>query len=74
VIAYKSDCYGFDLRCSVIGVAEIALENTEEMDGWDDLLDRAPDLLAGWRSKTDWHQEVMLPAFKANQTIIFSCT
>jgi hypothetical protein len=74
VIAYKRDCYGFDLMCLAIGVKGNALEITEGMEGWDDLLDRAPDVLAGWRSKTDWYQGVMLPAFKANQTVIFSRT
>jgi hypothetical protein len=72
VIAYKRDCYGFDLMCLAIGVAEDALEITEEMEGWDDLLDRAPDFVPGWQSKTDWYQEVMLPAFETKPTVIFS--
>ena len=71
-IAYKRDCYGFDLMCLAIGGAENNFEINEEMEGWDELLDRAPDFLPGWRRKTDWYQEVMLPAFKENRTIIFS--
>lgn len=72
VVAYKRDCYGFDLMCLAIGGAENAIEITEEMQGWDELLNRAPDFLPGWRSKTDWYQGVMLPAFKTNPTVIFS--
>jgi len=72
VIAYKRDCFGFDLMCLGIDGAGSAFEITEEAKGWDELLDRAPDYLPGWRSKTDWYQGVMLPAFKENRTIIFS--
>jgi hypothetical protein len=72
VIAYKRDCYGFDLMCLAVGGAENAFEITEEMQGWNELLDRAPDYLPEWRRKADWYQEVMLPAFKENRTIIFS--
>ena len=72
VIAYKRDCYSFDLMCLAIVVAENALEITEEIEGWDDLLDRAPGFLPGWQSKADWYQGVMLPAFKTFATTIFS--
>jgi hypothetical protein len=72
LIANKRDCYGFDLMCLGISGAGSAFEVTEEMQGWDELLDRAPDFLPGWRSKTDWYQGVMLPAFKENRTVIFS--
>ncbi len=72
LVAYKRDCYGSDLMCLGIGGAGSALEVTEEKQGWDELLNRAPDFLPGWRSKTDWYQAVMLPAFKENRTVIFS--
>jgi hypothetical protein len=72
VIAYKRDCYGFDRMCLGIDGAGSALEITEETKGWDELLDRAPDYLPGWRRKSDWYRGVMLPAFKENRTIIFS--
>jgi hypothetical protein len=72
VIAYKRDCYGFDLMCLHIGGAENAIEITEEMQGWNELLDRAPDYLPEWQRKSDWYQGVIRPAFKENRTIIFS--
>ena len=72
VIAYKRDCYGFDLMCLAVGGAENAFEITEEMQGWNELLDRAPDYLPEWQRKSDWYQEVIRPAFKENRTIIFS--
>jgi hypothetical protein len=71
VTAYKRDCYGVDLMCLAIGGAQ-NFEITEEMQGWDELLNRAPDFLPGWRSKIDWYRGVTLPAFNANRTVIFS--
>jgi hypothetical protein len=74
VIAYKRDCYGFDLICIAIGGAGSAFEISEGMKGWDELLECAPDYLPGWQRKSDWYEAVMLPAFQLNRTIIFSRT
>jgi hypothetical protein len=72
VIAYKRDCHGFDLICLAISGGDSAIEITEETDGWDALLDCAPEFLPGWQSKTVWYQGVILPAFKSNPTAVFS--
>src|SRR6185436_10930909 len=60
-IAYKRDCWAVDLICLAIGGPDKAVEVTEEMKGWEELLDRAPSYLPGWRNKDDWYQTEMLP-------------
>jgi hypothetical protein len=71
VAAYKRDCFSVDLMCVALIGHENALEVSEGMKGWNELLDNLNEYLPGCRNKDTWYQEVMLPPFKENRTIIF---
>jgi hypothetical protein len=71
VAAYKRDCFSVDQMCVALIGHENALEVSEDMIGWNELLDHFTEYLPGCRSKDTWYEEVMLPPFKENRTVIF---
>ncbi len=72
VVAYKRDCFVFDLICIGFTTSGGTVEANEEMTGWEALIDAVPSLLPGTTSKEEWWDKVAQPPFAANPTILFS--
>jgi hypothetical protein len=72
VIAYKVDCWAYDLICISFGTAEGAFEVNEEMEGWEGLTEALPVYLPGALERSEWWDEILLPPFAANGTTLFS--
>ena len=71
-VAFKRDRWSVDLICIQFTDCEgVVVEVDEEMHGWDGLLQRLPAYLPGCVDKADILAAVMLPAFRANETVIF---
>jgi hypothetical protein len=73
VVAYKRfECFPSNLVTVALVGHENVLELSEEMNGWDELLDHFTEYLPGCQSKDNWYPEVKLPPFMENRKIIFS--
>ena len=71
VIAFKRDLLLEDLICLRFEAAGSAYDVHEEMAGWDELLTQLPERLPGSLSKDTVFALVALPAFAANETVVF---
>jgi hypothetical protein len=71
VLAYKRDLYATDLIClgftSPVGTIEV----DEEMQGWQQLVERLPSLLPGTPPLSDWRERVAKPPFASCVTKLF---
>jgi hypothetical protein len=71
---FKRDLYSVDLICLTIFLKDSkAVEINEEMEGWNSLVEKLPEYLTGCQKFEEWFQVVAFPAFKSNNTVIYSC-
>lgn len=72
VVAYKRDCYTVDQIRLAFSTPNVTIEISEDMNGWQVLLDSLPSLLAGFPSWSEWWPKVAQPPFETNATRLFS--
>jgi hypothetical protein len=71
--AFKRDLLSVELVClSLILRDNKTLELNEEMDGWQDLVNKLPEYLQGCQTFAEWSPVVAYPPFKPNRTLIYS--
>jgi hypothetical protein len=75
VVAYKVDLLMYDMICIYLTRADgTGVELDEHMAGWNGLMINLHELLPGCTPYDDWWHPVAVPAFKTNETVIFSLT
>jgi hypothetical protein len=74
-VAYKKDCLTVDQIRLEFVTNEDGREGilvTEEMEGWEALIDALPTYLPGALDKSDWWKRVALPPFATNWTTLYT--
>jgi hypothetical protein len=72
VFAYKKDCFAIDqIRMELFNERESSVLITEEMSGWDGLVQALPAKLPGCQRFEDWFPKVAFPAFVENKTLLY---
>jgi hypothetical protein len=71
MIAYKRDCFAYDMICLAIADASIAVEIREEDDGWDAFIRAAEKNLPGSVPVDTWWPAVAQPPFATNTTTVY---
>ncbi len=71
IVAFKEDIFAYDLICLAFRVSDEGecFEIDEEMPGYKSVLMALPAAFEGIR--TDWFQEVAVPAFERNPTTLW---
>ena len=73
VLAYKRDCYAYDLICIAIADVDdvIRIELDEHSDGYQPLMDALPNNLPGCLAPKEWWDRVAQPPFETNWTELY---
>jgi hypothetical protein len=73
-IAYKRDCFSYDVICVAIETSTGAIEIHEQMRGWNSLVQALPERLPGCQKYEEWFTKVAQPPFATSQIEIFRRT
>jgi hypothetical protein len=68
VVAFKRDCFAYDLLCIEIEVDGLAFEFDEEMEGWEGMINSFPEYMPGFPRRDEWWDGVVHPSFATNVT------
>lgn len=72
ILAYRRDCFAVDQIRLYINLSDkTAIELTEDMQGWEDLLKKLSEYLPGCKQADEWWAAVAFPAFDANVTSLY---
>jgi hypothetical protein len=71
-VAYKRDCYTVDQIRVGFTTEKGEIVVTEDMEGWEALIDVLPSYLPGTLNRADWWGKVAQPPFATNPTTLFS--
>jgi hypothetical protein len=73
VVAYKRDCYAYDLICIAIADASdvIRIELDEHSEGYQALMDALPNQLPGCLAPNQWWERVAQPPFETSWTELY---
>ena len=71
-VAYKRDCFAYDLLCVGFSTPDGSFETNEQMEGWETLIEMLPTYLPGTPKPEQWWGKVVQPPFAINATTLFS--
>jgi hypothetical protein len=72
VTGYKKDCFAVDqVRFEFVSRSGTLLVDTEDMPGWEGLVEVLPKWLPGFPMKTDWWEKIIQPPFGTNLTLLY---
>jgi len=75
IYAYKNDCFAYDqIRLELVDARGNGVMVTEEMRGWNELVQALPEKLPGCQKFEDWFSVVAFPAFQQNMTLLYERT
>ncbi len=69
VSAYKKDCFAIDQLRLVFKAAQGVIEITEDIEGWDRLVEALPGYLPGMLAKAEWWGPLVQPARPEDQPV-----
>ena len=70
-VAFKRDCYTVDQIRIGFTTEKGGIVVTEDMEGWEALIDLLPSYLPGTLDSADWWGKVAQPPFATNPTTLF---
>jgi len=71
IVAYKRDCFAYDLLCLAVEDASGVIEICEQDDGWDDFIKALGTNLPGSVPRENWWPQVVQPPFATNPTVVY---
>ena len=71
-VAYKRDCFAYDLLCIAFSTPDGSFETNEDMEGWKTLIEMLPIYLPGTPRSEEWWEKVVQPPFATNATTLFT--
>ncbi|MGD0547185.1 MAG: hypothetical protein ABR991_05085 [Terracidiphilus sp.] len=70
--AYKKDCWSVDQIRIEVFADKGGIIVTENMEGWEAMIDALPSHLPGSMKRTDWWEKVVQPPFATNWTTLYT--